>query len=355
MENKKHYYSLDFLKFLLSILILFHHFQMTTLVDFGKIDFVEGIFNFAMLVEFFFIISGFLSGMTADKTGKSSFETFIGKKIRRLYPTAILSVIVMTVLIMIDYLLNGVFRQGLVPDIFKFFNSILITFSGYSIKVGRGINNPLWYVGVLMICYIIFYLILRISERNGIKPIYLFVFVCLLGIGIHDYGIDLPFANEDVSRGYAAFFYGLILYELYRNYSHRFLYLFSYLTLIVCGLLFIINYTAFYQYQWGSFVFVIFPCVLFVFLSLENYLGFKFFQVLGGVSYEIYVWHSLFNHLILMSENILKPLYDQPFLFLGIYTLIVVLFSYVMYSFVEKPLTKAVISCYSKIRKQDAE
>ena len=340
---------MDLLKFLLALLILFHHFQMTVSVDFGFIDFVSGVFNFAMIVEFFFLISGFLAACKMKKTAESSFESYILNKIQRLYPTAVLSVLILSALMIFDYLFNGQFRQGLVPDVFKIFNSILITFSGYSIKVGRGINNPLWYVGVLMICDILFYLVLKISRKTGIRELYLFIFICLLGIGIHDYGIDLPFANLDVSRGYSAFFYGVIMYYIYDNYSHSFLTMGSLVVSVICAGLFLFDNVSFFGYDWGAFVFIVFPCVMFLMLGMEKFLGHKLFKTLGGMSYQIYIWHSLFNYVMLMNEDLLKPMCAQPLLFLGIYTVIVCAFSYLMYRFVERKLRAWVLKAHAKI------
>ena len=222
------------------------------MVDFKYVNFADGMISFGTIVEFFFIISGFLCAQKIKETREISFESFMRKKIRRLYPMAVLSVLCITLLMLFDFFAFGRFENGLIPDVFKFFNSTLITFSGGAVKVGRGINNPLWYVSVLMLCYIVFYCLLQISEKNGIKEIYLFILVCSLGIGIHDYEISLPFLNESSGRGYAAFFYGTILYYIYKNYSHRFINLISYFTLIICFILGKIYYNAFFEYEWGG-------------------------------------------------------------------------------------------------------
>ena len=271
------------------------------------------------------------------------------KKIRRLYPMAVLSVLCITLLMLFDFFAFGRFENGLIPDVFKFFNSTLITFSGGAVKVGRGINNPLWYVSVLMLCYIVFYCLLQISEKNGIKEIYLFILVCSLGIGIHDYEISLPFLNESSGRGYAAFFYGTILYYIYKNYSHRFINLISYFTLIICFILGKVYYNAFFEYEWGGLTFVVFPSLMFAMMSLETILDKKLFFHLGGISYEIYIWHSFFNQLLYMFREPMSAIYSQPFLFFGIYAFVVIDFSAFMYFLIEKRFTNLCTSLYSNI------
>ena len=59
MEKKRNY-SLDFFKIIATILIVFHHYQQILSIEFGEINFYGGKFYFGYLVEFFFLISGFL-------------------------------------------------------------------------------------------------------------------------------------------------------------------------------------------------------------------------------------------------------------------------------------------------------
>ena len=75
----------------------------------------------------------------------------------------------------------------------------------------RCVNNPTWYISVLMLCYVVFYIIVYIANRIKIHPQYLFVVMIFLGMGINTYGINLPFLNGSSSRGYYAFFFGILL------------------------------------------------------------------------------------------------------------------------------------------------
>ena len=58
-EKSEYYYTLDLLKFALSLLIFVHHFQLISEIRFSVINFNDGRFYFGYLVELFFVISGF--------------------------------------------------------------------------------------------------------------------------------------------------------------------------------------------------------------------------------------------------------------------------------------------------------
>ena len=119
---------------------------------------------------------------------------------------------------------------------------------------------------------------------------YLYIAMVLLGLGIHYYKINLPFLNDSTSRGYVAFFLGILLYELYKKYgSDKKLYISSIVLIAVC---FIGGALRMIDDQWAIFTFLLFPPVLFLFLGAEKIFSSKVFANLGGISFEMYLWHS---------------------------------------------------------------
>lgn len=54
--QKSRFHSLNCLKFILAVVIVFHHFQQTLDVKFAHINFFHGKIYFGYAVEFFFII-----------------------------------------------------------------------------------------------------------------------------------------------------------------------------------------------------------------------------------------------------------------------------------------------------------
>lgn len=62
MEKKNtREYSLDFLKVVATIIIVFHHYQQGFGVAFSKFNFAGGKFYFGYIVELFFVLSGYFT------------------------------------------------------------------------------------------------------------------------------------------------------------------------------------------------------------------------------------------------------------------------------------------------------
>ena len=346
MDVSNRYYSLDLLKFVLSIFIVFHHFQQDTAIFFRHINFYGGIFNFAYCVELFFMISGFLAMIRKKNVQDSSFKEYLYNKIRRFFPMSALSVTVMLMLQTVYYLINGIWYNGLKPDIYKVFNSFLLTFSGGSILCGRGINNPLWFLSVLIKCQIILWLILKLCKKYNWDPVYLSIFMISIGTAIISYEIDLPFFNEEAGRGYAGFFLGTVLYGFYQNVDQKRTSVLSCLIFAVCFCLGLIDHSTFYEYEWGAYTFVLLPYILIIALSFERLLRKNFISTLGKVSFEVYIWHAPFIYLMEILFSLMPGLKEgiEPHLLMAVFTMTVLACSFLMHHFVEKKAEGAFVN-----------
>ncbi len=306
MKHKKNYsvsslanhrfHSLDFLKFILAVIIVFHHYQQAMEVKFEHFNFFNGRFYFGYAVEFFFIISGFVIAVQTAQKGFGDFRSWMMPKIRRIIPMAVLSVLAcLCYFTLIHFLYNEN-----IPGLWNILTTCTCVFCGGGIQLSSlGINNPLWYVSVLFICYTVLYSINHFSKKIEIHNHYLYIGMVLLGLGIRYYGINLPFMNGDVSRGYVCFFEGILLYELYNNYANRKLFISSAFVAVVISLCIIKNWLI--DDIWAILVFLEFPSLLFCFLWTEKFFTSKIFDILGRISFEMYLWHSpfiLFYHLI---------------------------------------------------------
>lgn len=76
------------------------------------------------------------------------------------------------------------------------------------------INNPTWYISVLLLCYIWFYVITYIANKTKISPYIMYLAMILLGVFIMTRGVSYPFFHHDTSRGYIAFFLGICFGKL---------------------------------------------------------------------------------------------------------------------------------------------
>ena len=219
--EKQRDYSLDFLKIIATILIIFHHYQQVTGVYFvNGINFYNGKFYFGYMVEFFFVLSGFFMHSYIDKIKKDeiTFLQFYLRRLGRLFPLLLWGGVGYEIFLVIYQNLYHNSWFGIAPTFWG------IVISAFGIQDGWAlpnpcVNNPTWYVSVLVLCYVAFYLLVYVAKRLRVMEQYLFVFMIFLGMGINTYGINLPFFNASSCRGYYAFFFGVLLADFLKKHK----------------------------------------------------------------------------------------------------------------------------------------
>jgi peptidoglycan/LPS O-acetylase OafA/YrhL len=224
--NKKMNLGISVIKIISTILIIFHHYQQTTGLRLKNfINFYGGRIYFGYIVELFFIISGFLtySYITRIKEQHINFDKFYTKKYLRFYPHIIISIVVYLIINYIYKLKYG--NYDFIKSI-NFFDFLIssIGIQSWVIFKDPGYNNPLWYVSVLMFCYIVFYFVCYISKHFNTNGNILFLFVILIGLYIVNQKISFLFLNNYLYRGYVSFFIGLFIAGL-KNIKINILYL----------------------------------------------------------------------------------------------------------------------------------
>ena len=297
--NKYHFYTLDFLKFLFAIIIACHHFQQGTGTHFSHFNFYYGRIRFTYCVELFFMISGLLLAISQENRKLKEIKQFMLEKVVRLLPMSALSVLAMLV-ITFFWTIQG---KTTMPGIWKIANSLTCTFYGGSIRVSgdMGVNNPLWYICVLFICYGLFFSIKNLVQRKRIDERYFYLLMIFIGCGVHYWKIELPFLNDGTSRGYASFFLGMFLWQIIKK-EEKSLFVVSTIISILIGLCLLLNIGL--DDQWGIFTFLCWPSLIVFVINLEQIISFKylssFLVFLGGVSFEIYIWHLPMRNLYML-------------------------------------------------------
>lgn len=207
-------YSLDVLRIIATILIVFHHYQQVTGVYYeGHINFYNGRFYFGYVVEFFFLLSGYFMWRYVEKIENGlSFPKFFAPRALRLLPLVFIGGITYEVLLYIYQQTCGGDWFGVSITVWGVIIDALGIQDGW-VFTNPMVNNPTWYISVLLLCYVVFYLLTYLSKRWQVPHAYLFAFMVLLGCGIQTYGINLPFLNGSSCRGYYAFFFGVLLAE----------------------------------------------------------------------------------------------------------------------------------------------
>ena len=218
MEDRKHFVSLDILKFICAIMIVFHHFQQVFEIRFSFINFSGGKFYFGYLVELFFVISGFLSGLGKKKTKEKSFLSYFISRYLKFLPMCTISITAILFLDAVNYLIYGVILTEDGIGVWKVFTNYTLTFSGTFFGSDiLGFNNPLWYVCVLLQCYIIYFIVVKSAKED--RTLYIFALICLSSYWLmSNRGLALtwiPSTYFELFRGCTAYFLGVLMYEGY--------------------------------------------------------------------------------------------------------------------------------------------
>ena len=95
-----------------------------------------------------------------ERIEEQNFREFILNKAIRIYPMAMLSVLFTTAAGFLYVVVYKEWYGGVRLTLWKLWNSLLLTVSGGAVSDGLGINWPLWYLCVLLYCYVIMYFII---------------------------------------------------------------------------------------------------------------------------------------------------------------------------------------------------
>lgn len=211
MQCNRRIYSLDIIKIFATICILFHHYQQLMELRFATgINFYYGWESFGYLVELFFEISGFLAYMSIVKV-KDAKELntikWIERRYIRLMPLVILSTIIFETVDLLSIYILGSPISGINPSLWGTILTSIGIQSGWFFE-NPMINNPVWYISCLLLCYIILALLNKLSMSRGWSILVLFSGMIILGcIGLN-YELNYPFFNGASSRAYCSFFMG---------------------------------------------------------------------------------------------------------------------------------------------------
>lgn len=128
------------------------------------------------------------------------------KKALRIYPIVMISVI-------IEFYVSIIYlnRYGLwiektkIYSLWELVESLLLIYDTLSPDV-MVYHRQMWYLCVLLVCYVLFWLVNKIAKKNNMVPVYGYIFVALIGVLVQLNDISLPFLNQVTDRGYICFF-----------------------------------------------------------------------------------------------------------------------------------------------------
>jgi len=304
-------YGLDVLKITATVIIIFHHYQQNTeTLFYDGFNFYGGSwFYWGYLVELFFMISGFLMYryVPAITEGKISLVQWYIKRTVRLLPLLAASVVVYEALLHVhaSYCSECVMCFGQTINLWGSIITSLGMHAGGAFAI-PWINTPTWYVGVLIILYVVFYIVTALSEKVKCPLLYAYIFMVLLGCSVITSGLLFPYFNDDIGRGYACFFLGLLLGMYVDQYGVSVKVGITAL-LVSASFVFLCLFHANPMMEdiRFSLIFVLYPSlILFTESGISKALfRHRFWGVWSQCSYNAYIWHNVVIFAIVIASD----------------------------------------------------
>jgi len=256
-------------------------------------------YHWYVVVEFFFILSGFLMASHAEKNPAESAFSYTGGRIKRLYPEYILVFVVSIIQMWIQYDMSP---TTLVADNFE------EVFMLQSIGTGKFpyINNPAWYVSSMFIAGHFIYYLLQRHKALFLEFIGPIVLVGLIGyfykyldalasfFGTSSFGV-----STGVLRAIIGLTIGIYIYYLSEWYTKKKEHNNQVLMAVVevCAFLFVIVFSITHESQLYDFVFL-FVSAIGVFCASRNCMWDKFvnsavIRFLSRISYMLFLSHFI--------------------------------------------------------------
>lgn len=257
-------------------------------------------------VELFFMLSGFLTawhyrGRIREMSFISYFKKHYGKLIG-----ASLAVNLWALANSIIRLKIGLADGVCTPTPLRFVLSVLMINTGWFTSYSQTllpINTTMWFIDVLVLCYLIYYAIGRLVKNTSA-----YIALCAVMVGIGwiclEHTPELPFLWSFNGRGYAPFFLGALLAEFQTNVGRKWRDRISLVWITFVAAFFAFHMIVGFEQVFGSFgtlnyvryfEFVAAPGLILAALNLrpvERILSWKALTWLGALSSAIYYVHN---------------------------------------------------------------
>lgn len=268
--------------------------------------------NSHLFVEFFFVLSGFVLFHTYKKlSGFKDFKQFIVKRLFRLYP---LHIFMLAIFILFEFGKAFAEMKGFSFNEHAFSGSnspheimpnIFLLQAWLNNADALSFNGPSWSISAEMYVYVLFALIIILSRKFGI-----YIFAAIAAFAFFNLISESDLYKMTALRVCSCFFLGTLTYCAYSRiascrFSRTTLTLLE--SLVVLGIFIILSADIKHQGViasiWFSIVIVIFS---FEGGLISTFLKGKSFEILGKLSYSIYMIHLAVIFLLVSSALILS-------------------------------------------------
>jgi peptidoglycan/LPS O-acetylase OafA/YrhL len=292
--------------------VVFHMPQLDSTIT--KWSFFHGS---AIFVELFFILSGFVLAHGYSTKKELRFYSFAKSRFFRLYPLHLFMLVLTILMLLVRVIAIDLNLMHTTESTFSGANSLneiipnlLLVHAWTSYTSGVSFNYPSWSISIEFYVYFIFFFTIAVAKRHKLLSWgVLFVVSFLLLANQSDY------IQETVLRGLSCFFGGSLGYALYKQIKGFTL---SYLmgSLYELALLFCIYYLvqSSFEYKLIAAIALFFMVVLlFAFEAgvVSTLLKTYSLQLLGRLSYSIYMTHAAILLIFTWVTSAVESVYDQ--------------------------------------------
>ncbi|ANO34976.1 acyltransferase [Vibrio breoganii] len=288
---KKRFESLDAFRGLCAVCLVVYH--MALIGSITELDFFK---KSTILVEFFFVLSGFVLAHAYAFGPKISFINYVKARILRIYPLHIFMLLIFIILEAINLLLyKSGYSFGTVPfsdknGLDQLLPNFLLLQSWLPFTHPLSFNGPSWSISVEFYMYLILFATIVIFKKQR-----LFIWVSISSIAFMMLFVKYDFPSRQVFRGLSCFFAGAVVYVFYNKFRNiKFDGTIASLVemlLLLCVVL-ITQSDLEYRSILASLLFVFVVLVYsYEFGCVSRLLKGDFFQLLGKISFSIYMTH----------------------------------------------------------------
>ena len=275
--------------------ILFHAHEFSGV----NLYFLNNLFRSGYLaVDFFFILSGFILSYTYYPQIKSksfSLKEFLIKRVARIYPVHLFTLLFMAVLISYIKVSGIIWDHDMSSsNVYEFFTNLFMVHA-WSPYGELSYNQPSWSISAEFLAYILFPAFVFLIDRGAtlfkvIVSISIFFIVYFIAFVFFEVNITKITYGATILRIFPDFLLGVASYLLFNRYSFTF---------DIKKQLVVSSTVLFLCFYLGSLDFIVVPLYAWVIYLLadqarhcqKSFLNCNVLQYLGKISYSLYMVH----------------------------------------------------------------
>ena len=278
-----------------ALIIVLHHLKIETFIQKSNL-----IINGGLVVDFFFVLSGFVISLNyLDKiNSKNDLIKFQKKRFFRLYPLHLITLFLFILIEIIKFLVNAYtdLQSTYVP--FSGFNNLYSLAANFFLIhgwYGWSYNLPSWSISTEFYTYLIFALIV-LNFKHRLLFFIILVLLSLLLFYFNNNGANMLNNFIYPTRCIYSFFLGSLTFLIFKKLNRNFSDFFSYLLILLSLLIIYISDQLFLNNKYiiapllFSFT-ILFISSLHQGSFLKKILSNRYTVFLGSISYGIYMIH----------------------------------------------------------------